>query len=88
MPSFEDYLTRYTELLSRGEPFVSVTLAAATLGLVRLARAPTELVIDGPWIKVTIALARGKHLHDKRETLRRRTRGVNVQQISRTICVD
>ena len=34
---------------------------------------PTAIVLIGNWIKVEIALARGKQLHDKRETLRRRT---------------
>jgi len=34
---------------------------------------PLEMAIDGQWIKVMIALVRGKQLHDKRETLRRRT---------------
>ncbi len=34
---------------------------------------PLAMLLDGNWIKVEIALARGKHLHDKRETLRRRT---------------
>lgn len=34
---------------------------------------PLAILLDGNWIKVEIALARGKHLHDKRETLRRRT---------------
>ena len=34
---------------------------------------PTAVVLVGNWIKLEIALARGKQLHDKRETLRRRT---------------
>jgi SsrA-binding protein len=34
---------------------------------------PTRVFVEGNWIKVEIALARGKQLHDKRETLRRRT---------------
>ena len=34
---------------------------------------PLEMFIDGNWIKVTIGLVRGKQLHDKRETLKRRT---------------
>lgn len=34
---------------------------------------PLEIVLDGNWIKVRIALARGKQVHDKRETLRKRT---------------
>ena len=34
---------------------------------------PTAVVLIGNWIKIEIALARGKQLHDKRETLRQRT---------------
>ena len=34
---------------------------------------PLQMYLDGNWIKVEIALVRGKRLHDKRETLRRRT---------------
>ncbi len=34
---------------------------------------PLTLLLVGNWIKVEIALVRGKQLHDKRETLRRRT---------------
>lgn len=41
---------------------------------------PLEVVIDGNWIKVEIALVRGKQLHDKRETLRRRTLDREAEQ--------
>lgn len=34
---------------------------------------PLAMYLEGNWIKVEIGLVRGKHLHDKRETLRRRT---------------
>ena len=34
---------------------------------------PLAVVIEGSWIKIEIALAKGKQLHDKRETLRQRT---------------
>jgi len=34
---------------------------------------PLVVYLDGNWIKIEIGLARGKHLRDKRETLRRRT---------------
>ncbi len=34
---------------------------------------PVEVVLDGNWIKIRVALVRGKQLHDKRETLRLRT---------------
>jgi len=33
---------------------------------------PIAIGIEGNWIKVELALARGKKLHDKRETVRRR----------------
>lgn len=34
---------------------------------------PLAIGVDGNWIKVEIALARGKKLHDKRETIKQRT---------------
>ncbi|MCD4749091.1 MAG: SsrA-binding protein SmpB [Thermoanaerobaculales bacterium] len=41
---------------------------------------PVEVVLDGNWIKLRIALARGKQLHDKRETLRQRTLDREAEQ--------
>ncbi len=41
---------------------------------------PLSVYLEGNWIKVEIALARGKHLHDKRETLRRRTLDREAEQ--------
>ena len=41
---------------------------------------PIEVVLDGNWIKLRIALARGKQLHDKRETLRQRTLDREAEQ--------
>ncbi len=41
---------------------------------------PLAVFIDGNWIKVEIALARGKQLHDKRETLRQRTLDREAEQ--------
>ncbi|MFV2071118.1 MAG: SsrA-binding protein SmpB [Thermoanaerobaculales bacterium] len=41
---------------------------------------PTSIFLDGNWIKVEIALARGKQLHDKRETLRQRTLDREAEQ--------
>jgi SsrA-binding protein len=41
---------------------------------------PLAVFLDGNLIKVEIALARGKHLHDKRETLRRRTLDREAEQ--------
>jgi SsrA-binding protein len=33
---------------------------------------PLKMYLKGGWVKVAIALARGKQLHDKRETLKRK----------------
>ncbi|MCG6950488.1 MAG: SsrA-binding protein SmpB [Acidobacteria bacterium] len=41
---------------------------------------PLSVFSEGNWIKVEIALARGKQLHDKRETLRRRTLDREAEQ--------
>ena len=41
---------------------------------------PLSLFLDGNWIKLEIALVRGKRLHDKRETLRRRTLDREAEQ--------
>ncbi len=41
---------------------------------------PTAMVLVGNWIKLEIALVRGKNLHDKRETLRRRTLDREAEQ--------
>jgi SsrA-binding protein len=38
-----------------------------------LTMVPLSIVAEGNWIKVELALARGKHLYDKRETIKRRT---------------
>ncbi len=41
---------------------------------------PLAMLLAGNWIKVEIGLARGKQLHDKRETLRRRTLDREAEQ--------
>jgi SsrA-binding protein len=41
---------------------------------------PTAMILVGNWIKLEIALARGKQLHDKRETLRQRTLDREAEQ--------
>ncbi len=41
---------------------------------------PLAVFMDGNWIKVEIALARGKQLYDKRETLRQRTLDREAEQ--------
>ena len=37
-----------------------------------LTAVPLEMYFEGPWVKVKIALARGKKLHDKRDASRER----------------
>lgn len=44
---------------------------------------PVEMVLVGNWIKLEIALVQGKSLHDKRETLRRRTLDREAEQALR-----
>lgn len=41
---------------------------------------PLSVFLDGNWIKVELGLVRGKHQHDKRETLRRRTLDREAEQ--------
>ena len=41
---------------------------------------PLNVFTEGNWIKVEIALVRGKQLHDKRETLRQRTLDREAEQ--------
>jgi SsrA-binding protein len=45
-----------------------------------LTMVPLSVFLDGNWIKVEIALVRGKQLHDKRETLRQRTLDREAEQ--------
>jgi SsrA-binding protein len=41
---------------------------------------PLEVFLAGNWIKIEIALVRGKQLHDKRDTLRQRTLDREAEQ--------
>jgi SsrA-binding protein len=41
---------------------------------------PLVVFLDGNWIKIEIALVRGKQLHDKRDTLRQRTLDREAEQ--------
>jgi SsrA-binding protein len=41
---------------------------------------PLVVFIEGNWIKIEIGLARGKQLHDKRDTLRQRTLDREAEQ--------
>jgi len=41
---------------------------------------PLQMFVDGNWIRLEIALVRGKLQYDKRETLRRRTLDREAEQ--------
>jgi len=41
---------------------------------------PLQLVLEGNWIKIEVALVRGKQEHDKRDTLRQRTLDREAEQ--------
>lgn len=41
---------------------------------------PLQVFLDGNWIKIEVALVRGKQLHDKRDTLRQRTLDREAEQ--------
>lgn len=41
---------------------------------------PLAVFLEGQWVKMEIALVRGKHARDKRETLRRRTLDREAEQ--------
>lgn len=41
---------------------------------------PLSVFLEGNWIKIEIALVRGKQLHDKRDTLRQRTMDREAEQ--------
>jgi SsrA-binding protein len=45
---------------------------------------PLDLYLRGGYVKVTVALARGKKLHDKREDLKRRTAQREIERAVRT----
>ena len=60
--------------IDRSSPFAAAASRLRTLVV------PTAMMIVGNWIKLEIAVARGKQLHDKRETLRRRTLDREAEQ--------
>jgi SsrA-binding protein len=62
--------TRPRKLLLRGQEIRRLVGAIQEKGL---ALVPLELYFRGGYAKVALALGRGKKLHDKRETLKRRT---------------
>jgi SsrA-binding protein len=60
---------RERKLLAHRRELDRLAARAAERGLTLV---PTRMYFSGPHAKVEIALARGKDVHDKRETLRRR----------------
>ncbi len=62
--------TRRRKLLLAKRDIVRLASKVAEKGLTVV---PIALGLEGNWIKVELALAKGKKLHDKRETIRRRT---------------
>ena len=62
--------TRRRKLLLAKRDIVRLASKVAEKGL---SVVPLAIGLDGNWIKVELALVRGKKLHDKRETIKRRT---------------
>jgi SsrA-binding protein len=61
---------RRRKLLLRKRDILRLAAKVAEKGLTVI---PIAVGLDGNWIKVELALAKGKTLYDKRETLKRRT---------------
>jgi SsrA-binding protein len=62
--------TRRRKLLMTKRDIIRLASKVAEKGISVI---PLAIGVEGNWIKVELALARGKKLHDKRETIRRRT---------------
>jgi SsrA-binding protein len=62
--------TRRRKLLLHRRDLVRLAAKVAEKGLTVV---PIAIGLEGNWIKVELALARGKTLYDKRETIKRRT---------------
>jgi len=62
--------TRRRKLLLAKRDITRLASKVAEKGLTVV---PIAIGVEGNWIKVELALAKGKKLHDKRETLRQRT---------------
>jgi SsrA-binding protein len=62
--------TRRRKLLLAKRDIVRLASKVAEKGLTVV---PIAVGVEGNWIKVELALAKGKKLHDKREVIRRRT---------------
>jgi SsrA-binding protein len=61
---------RRRKLLLRKRDILRLAAKVAEKGLTVI---PIAVGLDGNWIKVELALAKGKTLYDKRETIKRRT---------------
>lgn len=61
--------TRPRRLLLRGEEIAKLQKGVASKGYTIV---PTKIYFSGQWAKVEIALAKGKQLHDKRDTIAER----------------
>ena len=61
--------TRRRKLLLQRRDIARLAAKVAEKGLTVV---PIAVGLEGNWIKVEVALAKGKKLHDKRETIRRR----------------
>ena len=61
--------TRRRKLLLQKRDIARLAAKVAEKGLTVV---PIAVGLEGNWIKVELALAKGKKLHDKRETIRRR----------------
>ena len=62
--------TRRRKLLLHSRDIARLAAKVAEKGLTVV---PIAIGLEGNWIKVELALAKGKTLYDKRETIRRRT---------------
>jgi SsrA-binding protein len=62
--------TRRRKLLLRKRDILRLAAKVAEKGLTVI---PIAVGLDGNWSKVELALAKGKTLYDKRETIKRRT---------------
>lgn len=74
--SAHDPLRRRRLLLHKGQ-ILRLAGKARDKGLTVV---PLQLFLDGNWIKLEVALVRGKQEHDKRDTLRQRTLDREAEQ--------
>ena len=62
--------TRRRKILLHKRDIIRLSSKVAEQGLTVV---PLAIAVEGNWIKVELALVRGKKLHDKREVIKRRT---------------